>query len=296
MIACAAIHTPCSVFPTKCRVGTRITSQLSKSRHRARSASVFRSRRAPSRPMHVRASARDDSGGSSKVKIVEYFVLFRVAANTEPDRVEKLLSDLWSLKYMVPNVLCASAGPTCALEGVSANGDFAKYTHAVKYRFGSPSGATEFQSHPKFLETTAAVRSEKCCEDVAEIVAQVEVPNEIQNIFKTGGTWETGVEHVMLFSDVGFDETLPVLSELATSSAGGALQSGVGSAVDLVVKGGDEEAVLVTHFPSEAAAINFSTSQAVKTLLTAAKGVRTVCFEIAPTDSKTQPKGSGGLL
>lgn len=243
------------------------------------------------------AKKEEQSSTSEMVNVVEYFVLFQFIEDTDPSLVEEVLSDLWSLKYMVPNVLCASAGAICLNESLSETiKGFEGYTHAVKFRFGSPEAANSFQTHPKFVEVSSSVQAEAFCKSALEIVAQVSIPNELQNIFKTGGAWDTGVEHVLLTEHENIPGTLAGLSELAVSSAGGAMQSGVGSAATLSISGPSiEEAIIVSHFSSAAGAIGFTKSEAVMTLLASLGGPRLFCFEIVPTDSKSRPADQGFL-
>lgn len=243
------------------------------------------------------AANEEGSNAGTKVNVVEYFILFQFTKDTDAYQVEKILSNLWSLKYIVPNVLCASAGAICTDEFFSETiRGFDAYTHAVKFRFGSPEAANSFQTHPKFVEVSSAVQAEIFCAAATELVAQVSVPNELQNIFKTGGTWETGVEHVLLMECENIPGTLASLSELAVSSTGGAMQSGIGSAVTLSTSGpGTEEVILVSHFPSATGAMGFMKSEAVMTLLASSERPRIFCFEIVPTDSKSRAADQGFL-
>lgn len=233
---------------------------------------------------------------TESVQIVEYFILLQLLPDIGSEGAEELLSELWSLKYAVPNVLCASAGEASFVGSEDAyDSNLQHFTHVAKFRFGSPAAAKEFQSHEKFLEVSAAVRSEPKCVNTLELVAKVVVQKNLGDIFKSGGAWESGVEHILMARQEETPGTMKTLCDLAIS--GGALQSCSGSAVELITKEvADETKIIVSHFPSEQDARAFMGSRPVQILFGSCTEQKYFCFEIAPTDSKTQSKGPGGLV
>lgn len=262
--------------------------------------------------------ASEQETKSAYVKVVEYFMLLEVRPDLQQEDVLKMLGSMWSLQYMIPQVLCASAGSILVVNNRSQGGLFnehsdkgAGFTHALHFRFGNPEVADAFRQHPTFTKTKKQ-GVDVMCDRVAELVAVVEVPNDLGAIFRRGGDWEEGVEHIIVMKaqngvkKEGVNKYVSHLQELAETSVGGALCSSVGPLAQITdtfasSSSKDHSSVsflaLVTQFPTFEGCQAFDQISMVQQIQKgdsnqALQAIFSICFEIAPAEG--QQRSAGG--
>ena len=166
--------------------------------------------------------------------------LFSLPDTADAEQVSEVVDSAWSLQYMVRGPVCGSAGSIeTSLLPTSANDSqasiLAAFNNAVLFRYANMDTLDGFLSHAKTKLMLDEMSSDdsKSTHGIASITFSVEVPNELEAIFRRGDEWEDGVELFMgLGCRSGADEDvmefMTLINQLATSSAHGALQSGVG--------------------------------------------------------------------
>lgn len=274
------------------------------------------------------ASADNDSGSSTKkplVKVVEYYMLLEIRPDTTNDDVLKMMGGMWSLQYLIPNVLSASAGAILDLESPPSGGQpggqpgaWSGFTHALNFRFGNIEFAEAFRKHESYLKAFVE-ELDPLCTRVAEVVAVVDVPNDLGAIFRRGGSWEEGVEHMLVveLQDVdrraAVDEYLGTLGDVAESSACGALVSSRGPLAEMSgrrergQKSEDPKAdvtpmlAMLTRVPSFESYRAFVGLPPMQSLLgTGVDGllrpVLSLCFEVTPADDQKTKSPADGRI
>ncbi|CAD7696195.1 unnamed protein product [Ostreobium quekettii] len=272
------------------------------------------------KPMAV-CSVQNDGAGSGPrgpkltVKVVEYFMLLEASPQCSEEELLAALGEMWTLQYLVPNVLCASAGAVVQVGDNPVSGPgvppgpLSGFTHALHYRFGNVEVADGFRRSDKVREATATQLARRF-DRIVELAAVVEVPNELGAIFRRGGAWEAGVEHVLVAEVASEDaaqgaaQFLAALGELATSSACGALLSSSGPVARIGVEEGGAAPMLamVTQVPGVEGASAFVGLPPVQGLLEGrdSSGVlrplMSLCFEVAPTEGRRSSSPADGRL
>ncbi len=170
--------------------------------------------------------------------------LFSVPGTADADLVSEVVDSAWSLQYMVRGPVCGSAGSieTSLLPSPAAQDRerlLAAFNNAVLFRYANRETLEGFLSHAKTKLMLDEMSSDegKSTHGIASLAFSVEVPNELEAIFRRGDEWENGVELFMGLDDRTADggsaeedvlEFFTLVNQLATSSAFGALQSGIG--------------------------------------------------------------------
>lgn len=245
-------------------------------------------------------------------------MLLEVRSESTTDGVLQMLGAMWSLQYLIPNVLSASAGAILDLNGRSLGGEsgaWQGFTHTLHYRFGNIELAEAFRRHATFQKAVSEEVDPRCAR-VAELVAVVDVPNELGAIFRRGGAWEEGVEHVLVvkMEDAGqraaVNEYLSILGDVAQSSACGALLSACGPLAELskdkqAEAGEDSDAppllAMVTRVPSLEGYRAFLKMPPMQSLLEEGvdgllRPVCSLCYEVTPAEGRqTRSPGDGRL-
>ncbi|KAI8465564.1 MAG: hypothetical protein J3K34DRAFT_525227 [Monoraphidium minutum] len=88
--------------------------------------------------------------------VVEYLLLLRARPGAPPEEAAAALDAAWSLQYMAPALMCASAGAVVrqlggageAAAGGGAVGGGAAFTHAVHYRLAQRGALSALLRHP----------------------------------------------------------------------------------------------------------------------------------------------------
>lgn len=166
--------------------------------------------------------------------------LFSLPDTADANLVSEVVDSAWSLQYMVRGPVCGSAGSieTSLLPSPAAQDRerlLAAFNNAVLFRYANRETLEGFLSHAKtkLMLDEMSSDAQKSTHGIASLIFSVEVPNELEAIFRRGDEWENGVE---LFMGLGAETTadedvlefFSLVNQLATSSAYGALQSGIG--------------------------------------------------------------------
>lgn len=171
------------------------------------------------------------------VSCPQTLTLFSLPEIADAELVSEVVDSAWSLQYMVRGPVCGSAG---SIETSLAAQDgrerlLAAFNHALLFRYSDRGTLDGFLSHAKtklMLDEMSSDES-KSTHGIASVTFSVDVPNELESIFRRGDEWENGVELFMgLDADGAAEEDVleffSLINQLAMSSAFGALQSGAG--------------------------------------------------------------------
>jgi hypothetical protein len=192
---------------------------------------------------------REVRAGAQSTRVSQSLTIFSLPDTATADQVSEVVDGAWSLQYMVRGPVCGSAGSIeqgflPATGGTAANKEklLGAFNNAVLFRYANADALHGFMSHPKTkLMLDELSSSERASTNgIVSMTFSVDVPNELEAIFRRGDEWEEGVE---LF--VGLHrrasgtqedaaEFMALINQLATSSAYGALQSGVGDVEAIV--------------------------------------------------------------
>jgi hypothetical protein len=201
--------------------------------------------------------------------VIEYLLLLQAKSGSDPEEMEVLLDSLWSLQYMVPSIMYASAGnitactlcnkqdvqqqqqqqrqtqPEVAAAGGAADPSAEQqqeqqqpvpgmFTHAVHYRLDSRSALETLLLHPMTAALQVRISSE--CATSAQLVFQGAVTKRLEALFRRGDEYASGVEHILLLQPgasggAGADVFLERLAALAESSVAGGIQASYGAVI-----------------------------------------------------------------
>jgi len=238
------------------RGGQILTSRLRGSarwdRHRDEDRRPIDRRRGPDRRATVTTSA---SASASTMAVPQTLTLFSLPLNSSTEQISEVVDGAWSLQYMVRGPVWGSAGsietsllPTSVTSSVNEEDAkrqalLASFNNAVLFRYANMETLDGFMSHAKtklMLDEMSSDAS-KSTRGIASLTFSVDVPNDLESIFRRGDVWEDGVELFMGLRRTGGEdaddaddadadavEFMALVNQLATSSAYGALQSGVG--------------------------------------------------------------------
>lgn len=184
--------------------------------------------------------------------VPQTLTLFSLPENSSTEQISEVVDGAWSLQYMVRGPVCGSAGsietsllPTSVTSSVNEEDAkrqalLASFNNAVLFRYANMETLDGFMSHAKtklMLDEMSSDAS-KSTRGIASLTFSVDVPNDLESIFRRGDVWEDGVELFMGLRRTGGEdaddadadavEFMALVNQLATSSAYGALQSGVG--------------------------------------------------------------------
>ena len=208
----------------------------------------------PDRRATVTTSA-SASASASTMAVPQTLTLFSLPENSSAEQISEVVDSAWSLQYMVRGPVCGSAGsietsllPTSVTSSVNEEDAkrqalLASFNNAVLFRYANMETLDGFMSHAKtklMLDEMSSDAS-KSTRGIASLTFSVDVPNDLESIFRRGDVWEDGVELFMGLRRTGGEdaddaddadadavEFMALVNQLATSSAYGALQSGVG--------------------------------------------------------------------
>ena len=210
----------------------------------------------PDRRATVTTSASASASASaSTMAVPQTLTLFSLPENSSAEQISEVVDSAWSLQYMVRGPVCGSAGsietsllPTSVTSSVNEEDAkrqalLASFNNAVLFRYANMETLDGFMSHAKtklMLDEMSSDAS-KSTRGIASLTFSVDVPNDLESIFRRGDVWEDGVELFMGLRRTGGEdaddaddadadavEFMALVNQLATSSAYGALQSGVG--------------------------------------------------------------------
>ena len=234
------------------RGGPRLRGSARWDRHRDEDRRPIDRRRGPDRRATVTTSA---SASASTMAVPQTLTLFSLPLNSSTEQISEVVDGAWSLQYMVRGPVWGSAGsietsllPTSVTSSVNEEDAkrqalLASFNNAVLFRYANMETLDGFMSHAKtklMLDEMSSDAS-KSTRGIASLTFSVDVPNDLESIFRRGDVWEDGVELFMGLRRTGGEdaddaddadadavEFMALVNQLATSSAYGALQSGVG--------------------------------------------------------------------
>lgn len=179
--------------------------------------------------------------------VPQTLTLFSLPVDASPEQISEVIDSAWSLQYMVRGPVCGSAGsietsllPTSVTSSVNEEDAkrqalLASFNNAVLFRYANQETLNGFMSHAKtkLMLDEMSTDASKSTRGIASLTFSVEVPNDLESIFRRGDSWEEGVELFMGLRGTGaaeedIAEFMALINQLATSSVYGALQSGVG--------------------------------------------------------------------
>lgn len=264
------------------------------------------------------------------VAVIEYLLLLQAQPGSDPDDMEVLLDSLWSLQYMVPFIMYASAGniTACTLcnkqdvqqqqqqqytqqEAEAAAGADpgaqqqqlvpGMFTHAVHYRLSSRSALETLLLHPMMAAMQEQISSR--CAASAQLVFEGTVTKRLEALFRRGDEYASGVEHILLLQPglsggAGADEFLERLAALAESSVAGGIQASYGAVISCAHAAATH--VLMTRFAAAQQVQQLLATPACAAVMARDARVPVVaasslCICIQPTEESTKVDGGGGL-
>jgi hypothetical protein len=264
--------------------------------------------------------------------VIEYLLLLQAQPGSDTDEMEVLLDSLWSLQYMVPSIMYASAGniTACTLcnkqqqqqitqqEGEAAAGAAADplaqqqqqqeqlvpgmFTHAVHYRLSSRNALETLLLHPMMAAMQDQISSR--CAASAQLVFEGTVTKRLEALFRRGDEYASGVEHILLLQPgdsggTGADEFLERLAALAESSVAGGIQASYGAVISCAHTAATH--VLMTRFAAPQQVQQLLATPACAAVMARDPRVPVVaasslCICIQPTEESTKVDGGGGAL
>ncbi|KAF6261209.1 hypothetical protein COO60DRAFT_1636954 [Scenedesmus sp. NREL 46B-D3] len=248
--------------------------------------------------------------------------------------MEVLLDSLWSLQYMVPSIMYASAGniTACTLcneqddqqeqhqtqqQAVAAGSAAADllpqqqqqqqivpgmFTHAVHYRLSSRSALETLLLHPIMAALQDRISCQ--CAASAQLVFEGAVTRRLEALFRRGDEYASGVEHIFLLQPgnsggMGADDFLQRLAALAESSVAGGIQASYGAVISCAHTAATH--VLMTRFAAVQQVQQLLATPACAAVMARDPRVPVVaasslCISIQPTEKSTKVDGAGGSL
>jgi hypothetical protein len=248
--------------------------------------------------------------------------------------MEVLLDSLWSLQYMVPSIMYASAGniTACTLcnkqdaqqqqqqqqqnqyeaEAAGAADPSSQqqqqqpvpgmFTHAVHYRLSSRSALETLLLHPMTAALQERISSE--CAASAQLVFEGAITKRLEALFRRGDEYASGVEHILLLQPgasggADADVFLERLAALAESSVAGGIQASYGAVISCAHTAATH--VLMTRFAAAQQVQQLLATPACAAVMARDPRVPVVaasslCISIQPTEESTKVDGSGGSL
>jgi hypothetical protein len=184
---------------------------------------------------------------SSMMNVAQTLTLFSLPTDSTDDQVSEVVDSAWSLQYMVRGPVCGSAGsieqvivPSNLSDDAGDRADMTAFNNCVLFRYSNKAAMEQFMSNmkTKLMLDEMSTDSSKSTQGIASLFFSVDVPNELEAIFRRGDEWEEGFELFLGLEMKGPEgdcaEFMTLVGQLATSSAYGALQSGVGGVEEVV--------------------------------------------------------------
>ncbi|CAG9464292.1 unnamed protein product [Pedinophyceae sp. YPF-701] len=142
---------------------------------------------------------------------------------------EEVIDHVWSLQYMVPYALCASAGALTRCEGTAVSEG--AFTHAVHMRFGDEAKMEAFLSDKRFQDAVRRV-VHPLCKSWTALAFAGSVEDDVLAIFRRGPDFDAGAESVVVLGggEGGVEaEMASQLSQIARSDLSMAVQCSDGA-------------------------------------------------------------------
>jgi hypothetical protein len=189
--------------------------------------------------LSCRSSSKADSNTTT---VAESLTLFSLKPEFDESQISEVIDSCWSLQYMVRGPVCGSAGPIVTAITQSNQDRMKQFNHCMYFRYASESAMEQFMGHLKTKYLLDEVSRTKTTSGVVSIQYSTAVPNDLESIFRRGAQWEEGYEVLLGLVDAegsnpeDIDEFLRLTSDLAQSSAYGALQAATGPVTTAEVK------------------------------------------------------------